>query len=247
MKPPLLIAASLALVVFALASFAVAQPPAQEPILRLDLGSGVGLDLVLVNAGTFRQGSPSAEALRGEDETEREVTISKPFYIGRQEVTVGQFRRFVEDTGYKTEAEKGTSGGFGWNGQALEQRAGFSWKAPGFPQTDEHPVTIASMPIASAAEEGDATAAASGHRSFANRLPIGQRIGSEWCADIEKSMLHLLADTSLEDLVAPQRDLLPANPLAINKSPTAKGVGARERMVVVAANSIFARPLRLAI
>ncbi len=101
--------------------------------------------------------------------------------------------------------------------------------------------------IASAAEEGDATAAASGHRSFANRLPIGQRIGSEWCADIEKSMLHLLADTSLEDLVAPQRDLLPANPLAINKSPTAKGVGARERMVVVAANSIFARPLRLAI
>ena len=142
MKPPLLIAASLALVVFALASFAVAQPPAQEPILRLDLGSGVGLDLVLVNAGTFRQGSPSAEALRGEDETEREVTISKPFYIGRQEVTVGQFRRFVEDTGYKTEAEKGTSGGFGWNGQALEQRAGFSWKAPGFPQTDEHPVTI---------------------------------------------------------------------------------------------------------
>ncbi len=98
--------------------------------------------------------------------------------------------------------------------------------------------------IVSAVDEGDT---APGHRSFTNRPPQGQRIGGDWCAEIEKSMLGLLAETALEDLVAAQRGLLPSTPTALAKSPTAKGVGARERMIVVAANSIFARPLRLAI
>lgn len=125
-----------------------AQSP--EPALSLNLGSGVLLETVLVRAATFRQGSPLTEAGRGEDEAEREVTISRDFYIGRYEVTVGEFRRFVSETGYKTEAEKGTSGGFGWNGQALEQRFGFNWENPGFAQTDRHPVTIVTFDDAQA-------------------------------------------------------------------------------------------------
>ena len=36
------------------------------------------------------------------------VTLSKAFHMGRHEVTVGQFRRFVEAAGYKTDAEKGS-------------------------------------------------------------------------------------------------------------------------------------------
>lgn len=121
-------------------------------------------------------------------------------------------------------------------------------RGPGGGYTLARATTDISMAdIASAVDEGDPVTAPSGHRSFANRLPHGQRIGGEWCVAIEKSMLSLLADTSLEDLVAPQRDQTPAHPPATAKSPTAKGVGVRERMVVVAANSIFARPLRLAI
>ena len=41
------------------------------------------------------------------------MRITKPFQLGKYEVTVGQFRRFVDDTGYKTEAETRRPGRLG--------------------------------------------------------------------------------------------------------------------------------------
>jgi formylglycine-generating enzyme required for sulfatase activity len=72
------------------------------------------------------------------------VRITRPFYMGACHVTRGQFRRFVEDTGYKTDAERGDPPGA--NGVDLKEGTFFgfqkdrSWHNVAFPQADDHPV-----------------------------------------------------------------------------------------------------------
>ena len=71
------------------------------------------------------------------------MRITKPFYLGTYHVTRGQFRQFVTDTGYKTDAEKGEKpGAWGWNPDKKEFgfNEKYSWRNAGFEQTDEHPV-----------------------------------------------------------------------------------------------------------
>ena len=59
---------------------------------EVDLGGGVKLTLVLIPAGEFLMGSPESELRRVWNEAQHRVTISKPFWIGKYEVTQEQWR-----------------------------------------------------------------------------------------------------------------------------------------------------------
>jgi formylglycine-generating enzyme required for sulfatase activity len=105
------------------------------------------LKMVDVPAGEFVMGGVSGdEAVRAEELPSRTVVFSKPFRISVCEITVGQFREFVEATGYKTEAER--SGEGGWlvsrSSSFGKLDPSFIWSNPGYPLSDNLPVTMVS-------------------------------------------------------------------------------------------------------
>ena len=60
-----------------------------------DLGKGIKLDMVLIPAGKFMMGSPASEKRRNADETQHEVTLTKPYYMGKYEVTQEQWENVI--------------------------------------------------------------------------------------------------------------------------------------------------------
>jgi formylglycine-generating enzyme required for sulfatase activity len=82
------------------------------------------------NAGEWRNPKDGAIFVRipaGELAAGKELyRFPDGFWLGRTEVTVGQFSRFVAETGYRTRAEKAG--------------ARQTWRRPGFAQSKHHPV-----------------------------------------------------------------------------------------------------------
>ncbi len=113
------------------------------PITGKEIANNIGMKLALVPAGRFTMGSPKFEGGRYEDEVEHDVEITKDFCLGKYEVTVGQFRAFVKDSGYRTEPEKDGEGGWGFNaktGTFEGRKPEYTWRNTGWEQTDDHPV-----------------------------------------------------------------------------------------------------------
>ncbi len=103
--------------------------------------------MVAIRPDHFQMGSPNSEADRYSDEgPQHQVTIPRPFALSRCEITVGQFKQFIKDTGYQTSAETDGIGCYIWNPNKSkwEPQAENNWKNPGFAQTDEHPVVCVS-------------------------------------------------------------------------------------------------------
>jgi len=123
-----------------LSALVTIKPDAPKPDLIVTTTARIKLKLI--PAGQFLMGSAPDDEDAGDDEKPWHwVRINQPFYLGVTEVTRGQFRRFVDDVRYKTEAEKDGTGSLGWNEDAKgEQDPRFNWLNPGFEQTDDHPV-----------------------------------------------------------------------------------------------------------
>jgi hypothetical protein len=104
------------------------------------VSKATGMKFVRIPKGTFTMGSPKEEGGDADEQPSQEVTLTKDFYLGVYEVTRGQFRKFVDDAGYRTEAEADGKGGFAWDGKEFKQDPKYTWRSPGFEQTDDHPV-----------------------------------------------------------------------------------------------------------
>lgn len=102
-----------------------------------------GMPFVWVPPGCFRMGSDVGEKGHDRDEGPLHDVCVDGFWMGRREVTRGEFRRFVEASGYVSDAERE---GFSWvYTGAWEKRGGYSWRRPGFFQDDTHPVVHVSL------------------------------------------------------------------------------------------------------
>lgn len=112
------------------------------------LTNSLGMPLMLLPPGEFTMGRTEEQfdrlmqVMRRDPETQKheggmitwsmlmmpahQVRLTRPFYVGATEVTVGQFRRFAEATGYRTEAEQGLNHGKPYRGG----RAISTWRKP---------------------------------------------------------------------------------------------------------------------
>ncbi|MFA6714398.1 MAG: SUMF1/EgtB/PvdO family nonheme iron enzyme [Victivallaceae bacterium] len=121
----------------------------------------LGAELVYIRPGTFMLGSTQeerewaagpegqgkAEFYNDEGDSPRRAEIKHGFWMGRTEVTVGQWRRFIEATGYKTDAEKsGKAFCFSQTENKWCFRNGKNWRDPdySYPVKDNFPVTCVS-------------------------------------------------------------------------------------------------------
>ena len=91
-------------------------------------------EMVFIKGGTFQMGSPSNEAGRRYNEKQHLVTVGN-FQLGKTEVTVGEFKRFVQAANYRT-----TNGCHVIVDNEWKLDTDKNWKNPGFSQTDQHPV-----------------------------------------------------------------------------------------------------------
>jgi len=98
--------------------------------------------MAVIPAGSFTMGSPKGEVGRSDYEgPQHPVKIAADFALGSREVTVAEFSRFVQASGYRTEAERDSEQGIRvWDGRKWDWSKGKSWRNPGFAQDDRHPV-----------------------------------------------------------------------------------------------------------
>lgn len=132
-------------------------PTAGKPY-ELKMSVGVILDMPWIPAGSLVMGSTALErkwaagpegggqaAMFVNEGDPNRVEIPQGFWLGKTEITVGQWKVFVQETGYQTVAEKGKA--WGLDDRKWDFAAGRSWKSPGYllggPPSD-HPVVYIS-------------------------------------------------------------------------------------------------------
>jgi formylglycine-generating enzyme required for sulfatase activity/uncharacterized protein with WD repeat len=109
---------------------------------RLPDGS-FGPEMIWIPAGQFRMGNvQGGDRDRDDEEPVHNVSIQR-FAIGRNEVTVGEFRQFIKATKYQTQAETG-DGCKVYKEGSWKKEKDANWRNPEFHQEDNQPVVCVS-------------------------------------------------------------------------------------------------------
>lgn len=117
--------------------------------LQSSVSAETPLLLIRVTPGEFVMGSQSTAESGPSSDCERPahtVQLTRGFQISRCEISVAQFREFVDSTDYVTEAEQNGLGSRGLDVKTgeLVPKPDLVWRSPGFFQTDAHPVVCVS-------------------------------------------------------------------------------------------------------
>jgi formylglycine-generating enzyme required for sulfatase activity len=83
-----------------------------KPKLVVDMGKGITMDFVLVRTGTFLMGSEKGEA---NERPIHKVVITKPFYLGKYEVTQEQWQSLMANNPSFVEGTKHPVESVSWN------------------------------------------------------------------------------------------------------------------------------------
>ncbi|MEC9367219.1 MAG: SUMF1/EgtB/PvdO family nonheme iron enzyme, partial [Pseudomonadota bacterium] len=119
--------------------------PPSVPVRRLTPGESFTdcdacPDMMVVPSGNFQMGSGNYEKGRDKNEgPQHKVSIARPFAVAKYEATVGQFRAFVQESGYRAGHSCET-----YENGITQARTGRNWDNPGHAQSDRHPVVCVS-------------------------------------------------------------------------------------------------------
>ena len=81
----------------------------------VDLGRGVNLAMILIPQGKFIMGSPLSEPGHKGDELQHQVVFSRPYFIGKYEVTQEQWETVMGDNPSQTKGAKLPVTNISWN------------------------------------------------------------------------------------------------------------------------------------
>jgi formylglycine-generating enzyme required for sulfatase activity len=186
--------------------------------------NSLGIQFVRIPAGEFVRGFATdnrrehrfhlahpfsnRQAFKAEGPAHR-VAITKPFELAISEVTVAQFRAFVQATQYVTDAEK-SGGALGCFPEEKDYVDRFhkapeiTWKSPGFEQSDYHPVIAVSWNDAQAFCRWLSTKESAGYRlpseaEWEYACRAGTTTWYSWGEDPDSAYEHAnVADGALE-------------------------------------------------
>ena len=117
------------------------QAPLHDNSGKQSIINELGMKLIAIPPGEFVMGATDSDnTARSHEKPPHRVQITRSLYMSAYEVTVAQFRAFVDSIDYQMDGDGNTSGynstirGFEYDSP------NYSWRNTGYPQDDEHPV-----------------------------------------------------------------------------------------------------------